>query len=458
MAISDSLDNSEERPAAEPVGRHSHSADHFEGHFEGHAGDNTQTDVDVLIVGGALGGATLACGLVQAGLRVALVEQSAVEPSQLPTEFRAELDIRSTALSLSSINILKSLGLWSHLDPHACPIKEVQVSQSGNFGVLRLAAEEQGYEMLGAVVPNQIYNNCLLQIVESHPGITLYRPATVTELSQDSCQVTVNLSCKDEDSYSEGGSDTRQLTTRLVVAADGARSTLRDLVGVSSRKTDYAQVALLLNARFEKPNNGIAYERFTKEGPLAVLPLTDTHCSVIFTVDPLKGERLLEQGEKAIKVELQENFGFRLGRLLEVGDCKLMPLHLVEAEAPFAGRVLLLGNALRSLHPVAGQGFNLALRDIGALIEELTKNSGQRDAGDPGLLQRYADSRKSDQADTVRMTDGFARLFRGNSAFSHLRAAGLLSLNHIPPLQKLFARKAMGLSSRLPDINTDHTD
>ncbi len=411
-------------------------------------------EVDITIVGAAMAGSTLAYALAQAGWRVALLEQRSLPSTEdtLPAESVLALDTRSTALSRSSLQILSSLGLWQSpgLNAHAQAIQQVHVSQSGHFGSVRLSASDEKLDMLGAILPNQVYNNLLLQRVREHPLIETHDLIRIEGLEQCGGSAIRVAVCRGEQHY--------RVQSRLLVAVDGVNSSIRELSGLSLQTTDYQQSAILLNIETQKPNPGVAYERFTPSGPLAVLPLGGKLNSVVYSVEPEQGETLCQLDERLFLDHLQQQFGYRLGRFYRCGERTLMPLRLVESSSQIAERVLLMGNAARTLHPVAGQGFNLALRDISGLLELLGKRQDagrdlQPDSGnDPGaqaFLTAFQELRRPDQQRTVRLTDALARVFRGsNPALSHLRALGLAGLEYTPPLQRQFSRRAMGLMAQ----------
>lgn len=422
--------------------------------------------VDITVVGAALAGSTLAYALAEAGWRVALLEQRSMSVTDQapPAESEQVLDTRSTALSWSSLQILGSLGLWQPpgLSTHAHAIQQVHVSQAGNFGSVRLSASDENLDMLGATIPNQAYNELVLQRVREHPLIDTHDLIRIERLDHGGGKAVRVAVARGEQQY--------QVQSGLLIAVDGVNSVVRELSGISLQTTDYEQSAVLLNVETQKTNPGIAYERFTASGPLAMLPLGGRLNSVVYSVDPGVGETLCQLDEPQFLQHLQQQFGYRLGRLCRCGTRHLMPLRLVESSSQVAERVLLMGNAARTLHPVAGQGFNLALRDIAGLLELLGKREDTRQvtqvdaesdpenkqsnerSNDPGsqeLLKAFLDLRRRDQQRTVRLTDALARVFRGsNPAFSHLRALGLAGLEYTPPLQRQFSRQAMGLMAQ----------
>ena len=399
--------------------------------------------VDIAVVGAALVGSTLASVFARLGFTVALFEQRDLHATPAQDGASSRLSSRTTALSLSSIRILQSLGLWESLSEDAVDIKQVHVTQAGNFGVVRMDAKEQRLACLGAVINNSSYQHIVLRDLLAHPNVMVCSPAIVTDMDTSQPE-TVRLH------YSMGNA-CHELSTRLVIGVDGVSSSIRTLSGIPVKTTDYEQSVVLVNVESELDNRGVAFERFTHSGPLAFLPLGRNLNSVICTIERADESRVAAFDDKELLEFLQSRFGYRLGRLQSCGARQILPIQLTESGEQVKGRVLLMGNAARSLHPVAGQGFNLALRDAAGLIEALGNSSQQAGNCDPGsadILASLTSSRRADQAATVRMTDTLARLFRGNNAvISHLRGLGLLSLEYVSPLRRVFARQAMGTTA-----------
>ena len=393
---------------------------------------------DVVIAGGGMVGGSLAVALAGLPLRTLVVE--AVPPA---AETQPSYDDRATAISESSRRILAGLGCWRALAGGAAPIREIHVSERGAFGVTRLRANEHGMESFGHVIENRALGSVLWQQLASE-GVTAWSPASVVDLQQDEEWVRVHI---------DRAGAPAEVRARLLVAADGARSPARAMAGIAHTVRDYGQVAVIANLTPESGHGGTAFERFTPSGPLAVLPLTRGRVTVVWSLPPATAGEVVALGDDDFMAGLQAEFGFRLGAFRKVGRRASYPLSLVQAEEWHAGRVLLAGNAAHGIHPVAGQGFNLGLRDAAALAELI---AGTLPSGDPGaaeLREEYAAWREADRLRTVRDTDGLVQLF--TSALPPLRAGrrlGLVGLDLLPPARAAVARRGMGLTGRLPRL------
>lgn len=389
--------------------------------------------VDLAIIGGGLVGASLALALQdearKRGWTIALVESFA--PGD---EFQPSYDARSTALSYGSRLIYQRLGLWQHLAARAEPIVEIQVSERGRFGASRMLAGEEGVPALGYVAENAWLGHCLWQALERE-ALDCYCPAEVRHMQPLA------------DGYRLSLADGRQLECGLAVLADGGRSALREQLGIPVRSTTYGQSALIANLTPAEAHRGRAFERFTTEGPLALLPLVEERCALIWSRPGDDAERLAALPARQFLAELQEAFGFRLGAMRQVGERHVYPLALCEAQEQVRPHLVLLGNAAHSLHPVAGQGYNLSLRDAWSLAETLLESPAA--PGELATLQRFQQRQRLDQRLTVGFSDRLTRLF-SNAAplLAEVRHFGLLGLDLLPPAKHCFARQAMGLGVR----------
>ena len=384
---------------------------------------------DILIVGGGMVGGTLAAALAGGPWRVGVIE---ARPYGVPGQ--PSYDERSTALAYGSRRILEAVGMWPALAAEAAPITHIHVSDRGYFGVARVDAREQGVPALGYVVANRLVGAALMPLLDGASGVELISPATVQAAEDLGDAVEVRVSTPDGE---------RLLRTRLLVAADGASSPVREALGLPTQTERYGQSAVIANVSVDRPRAGTAYERFTDSGPLALLPLGGARYSLVWTQheDAIAGALALDEAD--FLAALQERFGWRLGRFVAVGRRVAYPLAMVRAQDAWRGRTVLVGNALHSLHPVAGQGFNLALRDVAALLEVLR---GADDPGAPEALQRYQRRREPDMARVIGFTDLLARLFaREAPLLGHLRATGLLMADWSAPLNRALARQNMGL-------------
>lgn len=392
---------------------------------------------DVLIAGGGMVGASLAVALAGLPVRVTLVE---AVPAGAPGQ--PSFDARTTALSRSSQHILATLGIWPAVHTEAAPIQRIHVSERGRLGTTVIDGDDEGGEPLGYVLENRLLGAALWRAMRDSPNVTVRSPATVAGVARadDALEVTVQ----------EGGAGT-VLRTRLLVVADGARSALRASLGIAARIRPYEQVAIVGNVALHGGGRSggqgsIAYERFTPDGPLALLPAGPGRYVFVLTRRAAAAGAVVGLPDADFLQLLQQEFGYRLGRFERLGARSSYPLELVEADAVTAPRVALVGNAAHGLHPVAGQGYNLGLRDAAALAELIAETAGA-DPGRPELLARYAAWRRPDQRRVVAFTDGLIRLF-DRSGPGALRGLGLLLFDTTPGAKRVLARQTMGLGGR----------
>ena len=389
--------------------------------------------VQLAIIGGGLVGASLALALQegarQRGWRIVLIEPFAPGNSYQPS-----YDARSSALSYGTRQIYERLGLWPVLSARAEPIRQIHVSDRGRFGATRLSAESEGVPALGYVVENAWLGQCLWQALDAE--VVEWRcPAEVTALQAlgDGYRLTLN--------------DGSQLDCDLAVLADGGRSGLREQLGIAVKTTPYGQSALIANISTAEAHQGQAFERFTDEGPMALLPLSENRSALVWTRQGSDAQRLAALPDREFLAELQQVFGYRLGALTQVGARHLYPLSLVEASEQVRPHLVVLGNAAHSLHPIAGQGYNLSLRDTLALAEALLDSPAT--PGDFSVLQDYLQRQRLDQQMTVGFSDQVTRLFStAQPLLVAGRNLGLLGLDLLPPAKHWFARQAMGLGTR----------
>lgn len=393
---------------------------------------------DLVIVGGGLVGASLACAVSGCGLRCALLEAQVFDGLSHPA-----YDERSVALAYGSRRIFQGLKLWGRFP--VTPIHTIHISERGSPGFTRLRRDDCGVEALGYVVTQRSLGSALQERLQSLGDIDVLCPAELIEASVHPDAVHLMAVC--------GGRE-RVLQSRLVVAADGARSSLRERLGIAVRYWDYAQSALIANVTPEFSHRNTAFERFTDSGPLALLPLDEARCAVVCTVDPDAAETLVNMTEEAFAAYLQTRFGERLGRFVKTGRRSVYPLCLVRSEASIRFRAAVIGNAAHNLHPVAGQGFNLSLRDVAALAEVVVAASERgRDPGTLAVLEDYARWRRYDQHGTVLFTDALARVFTyPGLPLRLMRGLGLSAVDMLPPFKRALARRMMGSSGRLPKL------
>ncbi len=392
---------------------------------------------DIIIAGGGMIGSSLALALAPLSLRVAIVE-----PIARTADTQPSFDDRSTALSRSTQRMYEAMGLWGDILAAATPITRIHISDQGRFGFSHIDAEEQKVEALGYVVINRVLGSVLQSALAEVPNLDILCPAKIiaARVAPDGVVATVRRT--------DGSGE--EVAARLLVAADGARSSVRDMLGITASHVAYEQRAIVGNLLSEKSLNNCAYERFTKNGPLAMLPIADGRAGFVWTVADRDAERILELDDESFLVELQDAFGYRLGALSRIGTRASYPLHLSKAMRLTATRAVLVGNAAHGLHPVAAQGFNLGLRDVAALCDCVA----DYDLDDPELLQRYAVWRKDDQSKLVGFTDGLVRLFSSNNRPTRtLRDIGMLGFDMLPGVRSLFAKHTMGLAGRLPRLS-----
>lgn len=397
---------------------------------------------DLAIVGGGLVGASLALALAPLGLRLALLEAAPPGAGEQNPSF----DERTTALANGTVRAFRALGAWNDMSREAAPIRRIHVSDQGRFGTTRIDAAEQGLEALGYVVPNRAIGSALWAAVQRAGAVDVIAPARV--LGSEAADEVRTVQ------YEQAG-ETRALGARLVVAADGVRSRVREQAGIGAEHHEYGQTALTAVVVTQRFHDHVAYERFTDTGPIALLPLTDGRCGLVWTVAPHEGERLLALADEEFLAEFQRAFGFRLGRFLRVGRRASYELALSRADSHVVERLAVVGNAAQGLHPIAGQGFNLGLRDAMSLAEVIADHraEGRLDAGAPAVLQEYAEWRATDRRRIVAFTDGLVRLFSTPlGVLRGLRSVGLLAFDVFPPAKSALARLSVGAAQRVPRL------
>lgn len=396
---------------------------------------------DIVIVGGGMVGASLAAALAPLPLTVAVVEAWPVNSGSQPS-----YDDRSTAVAEGSRRIFEGIGRWRAIEPSATPISRIHVSDRGRFGFTRLDCRDYGVGALGHVVENRSLGAALWQVLAESDRVELISPARVEAVEPGMATAIVNV--RREDDFSD------ELHASLVIAADGARSAIREMLGLGETTWDYGQEAVIANVTPAAPHGNEAFERFTETGPLALLPMSGNRCSLVWTLEPEVAEEVVALEDGAFLDRLQDAFGFRLGRLVRVGSRARYPLRLVRARRQSEERVLLIGNAAHAIHPVAGQGFNLGLRDVAALADVIADAvAAGEDIGGAAVLSGYARWRERDQRRVAAMTDSLVRIFTNPLApVRTARGLGLLGLDLAPGPKEAFARQTMGLSGRLPRL------
>lgn len=394
---------------------------------------------DVVIVGGGMVGISLACALQGRGWRIALLESQTLNAARRPAGF----DARALALSLSAQRYLHGLGLWDDAAPVATAIRAVHVSEYRGLGCVRFKANRLGVEALGFVV--------------DAADLGAVMAARLPQLRDAQCwdnaelrAVTVGREAVDLEVRVQGRR--RRLQARLLIAADGMDSGVRQALGIDARRRDYRQHAIVANVQTARPHHGVAYERFTTRGPMALLPMQGlsgrNRMALIWTVPSAAAAHHLAEPDAAVLSRLQQVMGWRLGRFSAIGPRRAWPLQSVRALESTRPRTVVLGNAAHTVHPVAGQGFNLSLRDVAAL-DDLLRGHGD-DPGAPWRLQAFARLRHHDQQAVITATDALVRGFGDDAMPARLaRSAGLMAVQALPPLRHWLARRAMGLTGPL---------
>ncbi|WOT04495.1 2-octaprenyl-6-methoxyphenyl hydroxylase [Shewanella youngdeokensis] len=399
--------------------------------------------VDIAIVGGAMVGATLALGLAHIAkqakrpLKIALIE------AHRPSDNHPGFDARSIAISHGSIFALKKLQIWPHLANIASQINHIHVSEQGNFGMTELNADAFHLPYLGQVVELEAVGQQLFhQLVNSN--IQLYCPASLTGVEAQPSQQLLTL---------DNG---QQIAAKLLVAADGLNSKVRQAFNQPLEQVDFQQQAIIANIHTEQPHQGWAFERFTQTGPLALLPMANRNgehrLSMVWALPPAEAERLLKAPKAEFIAQLQAAFGYRAGRFINVGARHSYPLMLSYMPRPIYHRTLFLGNAAQTLHPIAGQGFNLGLRDVVSLLEVIkqaltqqTSSVNALDVGQAQITHQYLAQRTADRQSTMTNIEFLVRGF-SNDYWPLVvgRNLSLRLLSWFPPLKAPVARQAMG--------------
>ncbi|WP_350028483.1 2-octaprenyl-6-methoxyphenyl hydroxylase [Acinetobacter sp. ACZLY 512] len=398
----------------------------------------------VIIVGGGMVGLSLALMLAKQNIAVKLLE--AIQYPDYDDEnlapYHSSFDARNTALSRRSVQIYQKLQLWDALQQHATPILQVHITEEGSFGKARLVASQEKVESFGQVIENAWLGRVLLTQVRQHELIELIDGVKVTSLKQDQDFVYLNAEREHEQ---------LELQAKLVIAADGRDSFCRQALGVGADVRDYDQVAIVTTVQTSKPHEQIGFERFSALGPLALLPLPgESRRSVVWPVKKgTEDEWLGEHNDQHFLNALQKTYGDRAGTFEKTGRRFSYPLSQVLAHKQAVGRVVLMGNAAHTIHPVAGQGFNLCLRDADVLVRHLLQQlSKSDDIGEPENLLAYEQARLKDQQRVIKFCDSVVRGFSNqNPVLKLLRNTGLVAFDVIPGIKPLVANYAMGLKA-----------
>nr|WP_318383949.1 2-octaprenyl-6-methoxyphenyl hydroxylase [uncultured Enterobacter sp.] len=392
--------------------------------------------MSVIIVGGGMAGATLALAISRLSngtLPVHLIEATSPGAARHPG-----FDARAIALAEGTCQQLARLGIWQSLKSCATPITTVHVSDRGHAGFVTLAAQDYRVDALGHVIELHDAGQRLFALLQKAPGVTLHCPARVSQFTRSEEGVSVTL---------ESG---ETLSGQLLVAADGSRSALGAQCGINWQQTPYHQTAVIANVTPSATLPGRAFERFTEYGPLALLPMSEGRYSLVWCHALEKQNDVLAWSDEKFCHELQKAFGWRLGRIVHAGKRSAYPLSLTTALSPISHRVVLVGNAAQTLHPIAGQGFNLGMRDVMSLAETLTTAvQTQTDVGQYSVLCQYQKRRQADKSATIGVTDGLVHLFANRWApLVAGRNAGLMAMELFAPARDVLAQRTLGWVAR----------
>lgn len=384
-------------------------------------------DVDILIVGGGLIGASLMLALAHTPYRVMLVEATPLSSMCSP-----DFDARSLALSPASVRILQMLHVWELLAKDACAIDTIQVSERFGWGCAHLRGD--GAEPLGFVVELQHINHALHQRLDMD---NVLAPAELVAFDKDTGVAVLHQ-----------GEKSIHVTPKLIVAADGSDSSVRKLCGLPARIKPYHQHAIVANIGLQRSHQQVAFERFTSQGPLALLPMNGLRASMVWALSPDESTRMMALNSHDFLSVLQRTLGYRLGRLVTVGRRVSYPLQQVMLPQQTLGSVVFVGNAAHTLHPVAGQGFNLGLRDVAMLAQCIVEHGLQAP-----LLSRYTALREVDQNSIAQLTDGLIQVFTSHHPLvKWARRAGLVAFEQLPILKMMLSRYARGYAGVTPDL------
>jgi 2-octaprenyl-6-methoxyphenol hydroxylase len=399
-----------------------------------------QKEYDIAIVGGGLVGASLACSLAQSNFRVAVLEQYSLSAGQQPS-----YDERGLALSLASCRILQAIHVWPSLANKAIPIRHIHISDRGKFGSVRLHAADLQINAMGYVVKAREIGEVILEKISNIENIDYLCPQKISDIEMSDNQVDIKL---------EDTKKSDSISCKLLVAADGTNSCIRENLSIPTEYKDYGQVAIVCNISMDRDHNNTAYERFTSSGPLALLPMSQSRYVSILCVQRDNLSEYMSMDEDDYTKVLQDISGKRAGKIIKLGNKQSYELKLIRAKHQYKERVLLLGNAAHTVHPNGAQGFNLGLRDVAALAELiLTLPPECQDPGNTQLLIDYVNLRKHDQDKVIDFTDALASLFYTEDYFSVIvRKFGMSVLDMLPVLKNYFVKQAMGLHGKQPGL------
>ncbi|MDF4513556.1 2-octaprenyl-6-methoxyphenyl hydroxylase [Vibrio parahaemolyticus] len=388
---------------------------------------------DVVIAGGAMAGATLALAiehLSQGALRVAVVEPFKAQSDQHPG-----FDSRSIALSYGTVNLLRHLELWSAIEPFSTPIEHIHVSDRSHAGMTDITKHDVGVEALGYVVELADVGRVYQELLTHSTAIDLYCPDSAKHITRTQENVTLELASGE------------LFNAKLLVAADGAVSQCCQQIGLELSEHDFDQVAVIANIVTQEPHQGRAFERFTENGPVALLPMSDNRMSLVWCLRPDDAQIVMELSESEFLERLQQDFGWRLGAMQKVGLRASYPLLLRHRKQNISHRFAIVGNAAQTLHPIAGQGFNLGIRDVVTLAEELVKQG--EDVGSYQGLIRFSRRREADRNETIWLTSSLVHVFSNDLLAMRIgRNTALAAMDNLSFFKQPLLRHTLGLVKR----------
>lgn len=399
--------------------------------------DTKPIQVDIAIVGGGLVGASLACALAplaaRQGWQVAIVEAMPL-PASGEHSYQPSFDERSSAISLGSRRHFEHIGVWDAMATHASPIHHIHISERGRLGVAHMRTQDLDVDALGYVIPNVWMGQVLMAQLDALP-VQRYCPARVVSVEPlpEGYRLTLD--------------DGRVMESRLMVLADGGRSPIKSMLGIDDRVHDYREQALIANVEISRPHQGMAFERFDSDGPMALLPLEGRRMGLVWTRAPDELDALLAMSDSEILATLQDTFGDRVGRFRKIGARHHYPLEKRQACEQIRPHLAILGNAAHALHPVAGQGFNLALRGVIDLCKALATQAQRNEPlGSMAALSDFEQRRSQDRLHIAEGSHLLVSLFGiDNKPLSHLRSLGLAALDRVTPVRRALMRRAMGV-------------
>lgn len=387
---------------------------------------------DIIIVGAGLVGTSVILGLQKAGFRIAILEH------HLPDVMTPNVkDTRPISLAYGSKEVLDRWGVWSPLEKSACPIETVHVSEQGRFGRVKFSAKDYDLPALGFVVPFALLQRTLYQKAAAQDQVDFISIEKIKAIQCEEAGASVSYQSADGE---------KTLYADLLIAADGVRSTCRELLGIANKTEDLGEMAQIVTLELADEHRGVAFERFTKKGTMAILPLFDRkQCRLVWTMEKAQSEKISEWDDAELLLDIEDTFGERLGKITAIKRGIRFPLHTLSVEEEIRPSMVLLGNAAHTIYPLAAQGFNLGLQDAAALSRVLVRaKRDQKSMGDVDVLQRYIDARKKNQKRIVRFTNGIAKIFRWQwPLLGHCRAISLLGIDMMPFLKDDFARTLM---------------